>query len=409
MKSFFKNLFDKKMLITFLMGFSSGVPLLLASGDTIKAYMTDANVDLKTIGLFSAVGLPYTYKFLWAPFMDRYPLPLLGLRRGWMIFTQILLIIPIFLMGSIDPVINTWWIALLAVSITFLSASQDIVIDAYRRELFYKEDEKLGLAASYYTIGYRVAMLVTGAGAFYIAEYLSWKTCYQIMAGLMSIGIIATIFAPNIEKVHAIKHTLMESVVGPFKEYFKRRGAIEMLMFILLYKLGDNLASAMATPFYMKLGFSKPDIASIVKIAGVIATLVGGYLGGVGVLKLGTKKALVWFGLLQMVSTFVFSYLAMKGQDYGVLTFTIMFENFTGGLGTAAYAGFMASITSVQFTATQYALLTSLMAIPRVIFGSSTGYLAENLGWVNYFILCGAIAIPGLLLILRFNKWEKAD
>lgn len=408
MNSLWKKVFDKKMLIVFFQGFSSGLPLLL-TGETLKALLTDAQVDLKTIGLFSLVGLPYTFKFLWSFILDSVNIPILGLRKGWLFISQVGLMIPIFFLGGIDPINNLKMLTVLSFLVAFLSATQDIVIDAYRRELFKEDDNLLGLASSYYVTGYRMGMIVSNSGALALAQFLSWKSCYQIMASCMLVGVIVTLLIPKVEVIKTEKRTLYDTLIGPFAQFFKRKGALEVLFFILIYKLGDSLAGSMATPFYLKLGFLKIDIAAIVKGIGVVATIVGGYCGGIALIKLGMKKALFLFGIGQMLSTFVFSYLAMKGQDYSVLSFTIFFENFTAGMGTAAYSGFMASLTSTQFTATQYALLTSLMSVPRVIFSSGTGYMAESLGWVNYFLVCGLVAIPGLLLIWRFDKWEKAN
>lgn len=406
--NFFKQLFDRKMLITFLQGFVCGLPYLL-TGDVLKAMLTDANLDIKTIGFFSWIGVPYTFKFVWAPIMDTVKPPFLGLRRGWLLITQVLLLVSLFFLGTIDPLTNLSSLALLAVTVSFMSASQDIVVDAYRREAFHGEEDRLGLASSYYTIGYRIGMLIANVGGLYLAQYLSWSACYHIMAGLVGIGIIATFFAPKVEAMKNDHKTFKEAVVGPFMEFFKRKGALEILAFILLYKIGDSMASSITMPLYLNLGFEKVDVANIVKGAGIFATIIGGYLGGVAMIKLGVKRSLLVFGVFQILSTFVFSYLAMQGKDFPTLWGTIIFENITSGMGTAAYAGFMMSLVSIEFSATQYALLTSLMAIPMKILGGFSGVLVESMGWVSYFIFCGFIGIPGLLLILRFNKWEKAN
>ncbi|MFZ4713403.1 MAG: AmpG family muropeptide MFS transporter [Bacteriovoracaceae bacterium] len=406
--NFLKQLFDRKMGITFLLGFACGLPYLL-TGDVLKAMLSDSHIDIKTIGFFTWVGGSYTLKFLWSPIMDNVSPPFMGIRKGWMLITQILLLCTIFFLGTIDPTQNLTTLALLAVTVAFVSASQDIVVDAFRREIMVGEDEsRLGLATSYYVSGYRVGMLISNIGGLYLAQYLSWSAAYQIMAGFMVIGILATVFAPEVQAQKRV-HSLKDAIIGPFLEFFKRKGALEILAFILLYKLGDSMASSITMPLYLNLGFEKSDIANIVKGAGILATLIGAYLGGVTMIKLGTKKALISFGILQILSTFVFSYLAMSGKSFPVLWGTIIFENVTSGMGTAAYAGFMMSLVSLEFSATQFALLTSLMAIPMKILGGFSGVMVDGMGWFNYFIFCGLIGVPGLLLILRFNKWEKAN
>lgn len=401
-------LFNRKMLTVFLQGFSSGLPLLL-TGSTLQAYMKENGVDLTTIGLFSLVGLPYSFKFLWSPIMDSMTPPFLGLRKGWLLITQILLIVPIFLIGTIDPLTNPWMIALMAFLVAFFSASQDIVIDAYRREVFYGDEKALGMASSYYVLAYRLALLFAGGGALFLADHFPWPVVFKILSLGMIIGIVATFFAPDVESIHKKKLKLREAIIEPLVDYFNRKGAFEILLFILLYKIGDTMAGAITTPFFLDLGFTKTELAVVVKTLGIWFTIAGGILGGVFILKLGIEKSLWYFGILQMLSTLVFSLLAMTGKNMWVLSFTILFENLTSGMGTSAYSAFMASLTNIRFTATQYALLTSLMALPRVLFGASSGYLAEHMGWTFYFAMCGLIAIPGLLFILRFKHWEQVN
>jgi PAT family beta-lactamase induction signal transducer AmpG len=401
-------LFNRRMLIVFLQGFSSGLPLLL-TGSTLQAYMKESGVDLTTIGLFSLVGLPYSFKFLWSPIMDSMTPPFLGLRKGWLLITQLLLIIPIFMIGTVDPLTNPWMIALFAFLVAFFSASQDIVIDAYRREVFYGDEKALGMASSYYVLAYRLALLFAGGGALFLADHFPWPTVFKILSGGMIIGILATFFAPEVEQIHKKKLKLREAIIEPLVDYFQRKGAFEILLFILLYKIGDTMAGAITTPFFLDLGFTKTELAVVVKSLGIWFTIAGGIIGGICILKLGIEKSLWYFGILQMLSTFVFSILALTGKNMWVLSFTILFENLTSGMGTSAYSAFMASLTNIRFTATQYALLTSLMALPRVLFGASSGFLAEQMGWAFYFAMCGLIAIPGLLFILRFKHWENAN
>lgn len=392
-----------RMLIALLMGFASGLPLLLTLS-VLQAWMTEAGVDLKTIGLFALVGMPYTLKFVWAPLLDRYTLiPLLGRRRGWLMVVQGLLILAIAGLGFTQPAIDPWLTALAALFLTFFSASQDIVIDAYRRESL--ADDEQGLGASLYVNGYRVGMLLASGGGLILADHVSFSTVYLCMAGFMLIGPLTTWFAPEPEVAAGTPRTLRDAVIQPFLEYFARRDAWLILTFILLYKLGDQMASHMTTPFYLEVGFSKTEIGAVVKLFGFWATIAGGLLGGVLILRLKIYRSLWLFGILQAVSTAGFAALVFTGASNAVLAAVIAFENLSGGMGTAVYVAFMASLTNKKFTATQYALLSSLMGVPRVLAATPTGWLAEQLGWVGFFVFCALIAIPGLVLLLRFRGW----
>lgn len=391
------------MLAALLMGFASGLPLLL-TGSVLQAWMTESGVDLGTIGLFALVGLPYTLKFLWAPLFDRFTLSRrLGRRRGWLLLTQILLVLAIVGLGLSQPAYNPLGVALAALLVTFFSASQDIVIDAYRRESL--TDEEQGLGASLYVNGYRVGMLLASGGGLILADHLSFSKVYFIMAGVMSVGIITTLLCREPEVSAGTPKTLSEAVVQPFVDYLKRRDALLILVFILLYKVGDTMASHMTTPFYLAIGFSKTDIGAVVKLFGFWATIGGGLVGGVMMLRLGIYRALWIFGVLQGVSTAGFALLAHIGPSIGALAGVIAFENLSGGMGTAAYVAFMASLTNRKFTATQYALLSSLMGIPRVLVAAPTGHLAAFMGWQEFFILCVVLAIPGLWVLTRFRGW----
>lgn len=400
MSQLIKLILTPKMLITFMMGFASGLPLLLIGG-TLQAMMTDAGVDLGTIGLFSLAGLPYTLKFLVAPLFDRFLPPILqknaGRRRGWILIFQILLVVSISCLGLLDPVNMLVMIAILACVIGLFSALQDIVIDAYRRELL--ESRELGLGSSLYVNGYRIAMLLTGGGALVLADMYSWKIVYILMGISMFAGIVTTILAyENTDQIKPPK-TLKDAVIEPFVEYWNRRNAFLILAFILLYKIGDTMAAAMTTPFILKMGFSKTEMGAIVKLFGFWATISGGIIGGVLILKMGIRRSLWVFGFLQAISTFGFSLMALLEKSNAVLASVIAFENLASGMGTAAYAAFMASITDKRYTATQYALLTSLMGIPRVFLSAPTGYLVQSVGWFQFFAICTVIALPGLLLM----------
>ena len=392
------------MLVALLMGFSCGLPLLLTIS-VLQAWMKEEGVDLTVIGMMALVGLPYTLKFLWAPFLDRFTLPFLGRRRGWLLVAQFALIFSIAGLGFTDPGKNPWIVAFAAFLVTFFSASQDIVVDAYRREDL--PDQELGLGSSLYVNGYRVGMLLASGGGLIMADYIPFSMVYLIMAVCILPGVLTTLLAPEPTITHGIPRTIREAVVDPLVEYFKRDGAVWILAFILLYKIGDTMASSMTIPFYLDIGFSKTEIGAIVKLFGFWAVIAGTLIGGVLMLRLGINRSLWIFGFLQAISTACFAILARIGHSVSVLSGVIAFENLSSGMGTAAYMAFMASITNKRFTATQYALLTSLMGVPRVFASAPTGFLAKNMGWVSFFIACTLIAIPGMLLLLKFAPWNS--
>ena len=392
------------MLVAFVMGFSCGLPLLLTMS-VLQAWMKDAGVDLAVIGMMALVGLPYTLKFLWAPIFDRFTLPVLGRRRGWMLIAQIALAASIAGLGQSDPIQSPWLLAFAAFLVTFFSASQDIVVDAYRREDL--SDEELGLGSSLYINGYRVGMLLASGGGLIMADHMDFSMVYLILAGCMLPGILTTLMTPEPATPAGIPGTMREAVIDPLVEYFSRNDAVLILVFILLYKVGDTMASAMTTPFYLDIGFSKTEVGAVVKLFGFWATIAGGLAGGIMMLKLGINRSLWVFGFLQAVSTAGFALLANVGYSVPLLSAVIAFENLSSGMGTAAYAAFMASITNKKFTATQYALLTSLMGVPRVLASAPTGFLAKNVGWETFFIFCALIAIPGMLLLLKFAPWNS--
>ncbi|MGB5298246.1 MAG: AmpG family muropeptide MFS transporter [Thiogranum sp.] len=398
--------FSGRMLVALLMGFSSGLPLLL-TGSVLQAWMTDEGVDLGTIGLFALVGLPYTLKFLWAPLADRYCLPFFGRRRGWLITIQLSLALSIAGLGWTQPAQSPFTVAVVAWLLAFFSASQDIVIDAYRREAL--ADNELGLGSSLYVNGYRIGMLLASGGGLILADFIGFSMVYQFMALTMLVGMLTTLFAPEPEVPAGTPVTLQDAVVQPFVDYFRRHHALLILLFILLYKVGDTMASHMTIPFYLDIGFSKTEIGAVVKLFGFWATIIGSIIGGVVILRTGIYRALWGFGILQALSTAGFAVLAQVGYSLPWLAGVIAFENLSAGMGTAAFVAFMASLTNKQFTATQYALLSSLMGIPRVIVAAPTGYFADWVGWTVFFTLCALIAIPGLVLLTRFRGWLKTD
>lgn len=402
--STFKKIFSYRMFIMLLTGYSAGLPLLLI-GSTLQAWMTNEGVDLAAIGAFSLVGLPYTLKFFWAPLLDRYQVPFLGRRRGWMVVFQILLALTIWGLSLTDPKEDLIMVSFFAFLIALFSSSQDVVLDAYRREIL--PDEELGLGSSLYVNGYRLAMLVSGAFALYLADQIPWKSVYQLMGLLMLPAVLFTFIAPKESSKIEIPANLRVAVVGPLKDFFTRKGAWIVLLFILLYKVGDSMASNMTTPFILDIGYSKTDIATVAKTFGMIATITGGLLGGAIMLRYNIKWSLIFFGVLQAVSTLGFAILPSMDRVITSLAAVIAFENLASGMGTAAYAAYMASLTNRQFTATQYALLTALMGIPRVILASPTGWMSKVMGWESFFVVCTVIALPGLLLLIPVFRLEN--
>jgi len=389
-------IFTPRMLVSFLMGFSCGVPLLLTLS-VLQAWMKEEGVDLSVIGLFALVGLPYTLKFFWSPVVDRFTLPFLGRRRGWLLVVQVLLVVAIGGLGLSNPGENPWLVAFAALLVTFFSASQDIVVDAYRREDL--RDNELGLGSSLYVNGYRVGMLLAGSGGLIMADHFTFQQVYLILAASLLVGIATTLLCREPDVPEGTPRTIREAVIEPFLEYFRRDQAILILSFILLYKIGDQMASTMTTPFYLDIGFTKTEIGAVAKLFGFWATIAGGLLGGIVLLRTTIRKALYGFGILQAVSTAGFSLLAIIGYNVPLLAGVIAFENLSGGMGTAVYVAYMASITNKKFTATQYALLSSLMGVPRVLASAPTGFMVESLGWVVFFIVCTLVAVPGLVLL----------
>ena len=405
----FKSYFSGKMPLMFVLGLASGMPLAL-TGSTLSAWMVKEGVDIKTIGLFSLVGLPYAFKFLWSPLMDRYVPPFLGRRRGWMIITQMALIVTISAMGFFNPASTPFLIAAVALSLAFFSASQDIVLDAYRTE--YLNPDERGAGVGVWIMGYRIAILISGGLALILSDHLSWKMVYCIMGLFMVIGCIATLVAPEPLKINPASEkveppkSLYDAAVLPFMEFFRRPGAFEVLLFIILYKLGDIAAAQMTTPYILRyIGFSGTELGTIYKGFGMAATIAGALMGGALMSRWPMKRSLFVFGVLQGVSILTFILLEFTGRQIWALAVVIGVENFCGGMGTSAYTAFLMGLCNRKFTATQYALLSSLMAVGRFVTGAPTGYLADAVGWVMFFVICTALALPGLLLLLRYNKW----
>ncbi len=404
--TFLKQVFSYRMLVMLLTGYAAGFPLLLI-GSTLQAWMKNEGVDLTNIGLVSLLGLPYVLKFLWAPLLDRYSLPFLGRRKGWMALFQLMIVAGIYGLSTINPGQDLSMLTFWALLISFASASQDIVIDAYRREIL--PDEELGLGSSLYVNGYRLAMLGSGAFALYLADQIPWTEVYKWLSLMMLPTIFFTIIAPREGNDSVAPRDLKTAVIGPLVDFFTRPGALLILSFILLYKVGDSMASNMTTPFILDIGYSKTDIATVAKTFGMIATMAGGLIGGAIMLRMNMKGALVFFGILQAVSTLGFSALPSLPIGISSLALVIAFENLASGMGTAAYSAYMASLTNKQFTATQYALLTALMGVPRVILSSPTGYMSKVMGWEMFFVFCTVIALPGLLMLMWVFKLKPAQ
>ena len=403
MHNSFRVICSGRMLVTLIMGFASGLPLLLTMS-VLQAWMKEKDIDLSVIGLITLVQIPYTWKFLWAPLLDRFIPPFLGRRRGWLFLIQIALVCAIACLGFTDPVHRFWMMTFTALLVSFLSASQDIVIDAYRREDL--PDNELGLGSSIYIYGYRMGTLLASGGGLILADHISFAYVYLIMAACMLPCVVTTLFAPEPAVPENTPKTLKEAILAPMKEYFSRPGALLILTFILLYKIGDTMASAMTIPFYLDIGFSKTEIGTVVKLFGTWAVIVGAITGGFLMLRLGIRRSLWIFGFLQAISTGCFALLVKTGHNIVALAFVISFENLSSGMGTAAFVAFMASITDKRFTATQYALLSSLMAFPRVLASAPTGFVAQSTGWENFFIICMLAAAPGIFLLPKIAPWN---
>ena len=399
---------NRRMLICVLTGLASGMPLYLLI-QLVPAWLRSADVSLAEIGLFSLVSLPYTWKFLWAPFMDRITPPL-GRRKGWMLLAQLGLIVSIGALGHLDPLNQTVLVAVFASLIAFLSATQDVAIDAYRREVL--PDEELGLGNAIHVQAYRIAGLVPGSLSLILADVLPWVWVFWITAGFMSVGLALSLSVAEPENLTPKYQSVRETLVTPFSEYFQRAGwrpALLALFFMVAYKLGDNMATALATPFYLDLGFSMTEIGLVAKNAALWPAIAGGLLGGLVMLRLGINRALWVFGAVQMVSILGFVWLASVGAELWVLATVIAFEYFGVGLGTAAFTAFIARESSRAFAATQFALFTAFAALPRSIANASTGFIVESTGWVSFFLLCTVLAVPGMVALIWVAPWRADD
>lgn len=406
-------LLNRRMLICVFTGFASGLPLYLLL-NLVPAWLKTEGLSLKAIGAFALIQFPYTWKFLWAPLLDRFGvLPWLGRRRGWMLVTQLGLVAAIAWLGQVSPTEHLALVAGLTAAIALLSATQDIALDAFRREIL--PEVELGLGNAIHVNAYRIAGLVPGSLSLILADRLPWGTVFLITALFMLPGVAMTVLSKEPKTVAGTPRTLRAAVVEPFREFFGRHGvrsALLVLAFLFLYKLGDSLCTALATPFYLDMGYTKTDIGIVAKNAGLWPSVIGGILGGLWMIRLGINRALWLFGIVQIVTILGFVWLAWLGpapSDAGrlaILAIVIGGEAVGVGLGTTAFVAYMARTTHPAYTATQLALFTSLMAMPRTFINASAGWLVEQMGWYDFFWACFLLGIPGMLLLLKVAPWN---
>ena len=411
---------DRRVLIILMLGFASGLPLLLVYG-TLSTRLAESNASLTTIGLFSWATTAYAIKWMWSPLTDRLPLPgltrWLGQRRGWLLASQAATALTMVGLGASNPETALWQTALWAVALAFASATQDIVIDAYRVESL--EDWQLGAGAGAVVLGYRIGMIAAGGGALILADQFGWFTAYAVMAALIGLTMIITLLMPEPKRPasdrtapssspvpgrNRVTEWFSTAVILPMRDFTRRQHWVMILLFIALYKYGDALLGVMANPFYLSIGFTKTDIGLVSKSYGVVMTIVGGLLGGIVVARLGIMRSLLLCGVLQAASNLVFALQALTGPSLPMLMVTISVENLTGGMGTAAFVAYLSSLCNIAYTATQYALVSSFMSFARTYFASVGGWLADRVDWISYFLISTAAALPGLLLLLWMMK-----
>ena len=408
-ESFREAILNRRMLICVFTGFTSGLPLYVLF-QLVPGWLRVEGVGLAEIGFFALVQFPYTWKFLWSPVMDRFTLPFLGHRRGWMLLTQVLLLVPMGVLGFIKPDLSLWTVAYLSAAVAFFSASQDIVLDAYRRELL--PDVELGLGNSIHVQAYRLSGLVPGALGFILADYFAWHIVFVIIAAFMFVGIVMTLVIDEAIAEPTPPRTMRDAVMEPFRDFIGRAGlgpAMLVLAFLFFYKLGDNMATALQSPFFIDVGFTLTQIGAIAKTAGLVAAITGGLVGGLVMVKLPINRALWLFGVVQIVSILGFALLAEIGPNPWMLGVVVAFEYLGVGLGSAALIAFMARTTNPAFAATQLALFTALASVPRVFANAVTGVIVEQVGWTSFFLICTVLAVPGMLLLLKVAPWNEAQ
>ncbi len=394
---------NRRVEVMLPLGFASGLPLALTAG-TLQAWLTVSGVDLETIGILTLVGLPYTLKFLWAPFMDRFVPPWLGRRRGWMLATQVSLFLGISAMAWMSPERAPLLLGALALGVAFLSASQDIVFDAYRTDVLHPPERGLGAGVS--VTGYRIGMLVSGALALILSEQIGWQSTYLLMAGCMVLAMLTTLASPEPSVAVTAPRSLTEAVSGPMQEFFSRPAALWFLLLIVLYKIGDAFAGSLTTAFLIRgVDFTPTDVGLVNKGMGLVATILGALVGGALMTRMGLFPSLMAFGLLQALSNLAFMLLAWTGKSYPVMVGAVAFENLSGGMGTAAFVALLMALCDHRFTATQYALLSAVGAVGRVFVGPPSGVLVMEVGWVTFFFITFLAALPGLWLLWRVRDF----
>ena len=408
---------DKRMLTMVALGFSSGFPLLLVFG-TLNLWLKDAGISYAAIGLFSLVKTPYSFKWAWSPLIDRIKLPLfcrLGRRRGWALFTQIILMLSILCMSTVNPSASPLTMAFFAVLVTIASASQDIVLDAYRIERFTAKEQGAGVAI--FVLGYRFGLIFSGAGAIWMASVMSWNNVYVIMSLGALVGMVAILCskepAQDSKKTQIsysgslrkrIKKFLLTAVYDPFKDFMRKPDWAVILLFIFFYRMSDAYMGPMAYPFYDDIGFSKVEIAYVSKLYGMIATILGGIAGGLIINRFGIMKSLFWFGVLQGITNLMFVAQSYAGHNIYLLTVTISLDNISAGMGATALVAYLSSLCNIAYTATQYALLSSLMSFARDVFAATSGFLAAKVSWDIFFFITALMVIPGLILLAYLTK-----
>ncbi len=408
---------DRRQLFILLMGFASGLPLLLTLS-TLSYWLAKVGVDKTTIGLFASVGTPYFLKFLWSPVFDHVQVPWLaarlGRRRAWALVIQVALIAAILNLGATDPAVDPWATAIAAMAVAVCSASQDVVIDAYRIEILGEHEQGAGAATT--QVGYRIGLLVAGAGAIALSDFVPWSSVFAVLAALIGACMVVVLLAPRPAaeselqgRQVGLNEWLQGAIVAPFADFMRRPAWLVILVFALLYKFGDAIGGVMANPFYIEMGFTGVEIASISKVFGLLATVAGGIVGGLVVARFGIFPALLAGGILQAVTNLLFAAQAMMGHDLAFLTLTIGADNFTGGLGSAAFVAYLSSLCSAAFTGTQYALLTALMAFGRTVMSTGGGWLADHMDWVMFFVLTTGLAVPGLVLLVWLMRVSAAQ
>ena len=395
--SFWAAFSSPRLALMLGFGFAAGLPNPL-TGSTLTAWLDSTGADLTVIGLFAYVRVPYNIKFLWAPLLDRYRLPFLSRRRGWIALTQLALVVTIGVMGTLDPRNAPWLVAAMAMAVAFSSASQDIVSDAYRTDLLHPEHRASGTAI--FVAAYRGALIAAGAGALVLSDHVSWTVVYAVMAALILVSSVVTFIAPPPDVLPKPPATLVEAVIDPFREFVSRKDAAFFLVIVAFYKIGDGIVSHFLIPFLTDVGFTRTDIGAIQKGFGLGATIVGAMLGGGFVAKWGLRRALIVFGVLQAVANLGYLAVAFTGKSYSVVTVVIGLDHLFNGMGTAAFVALLMTLCNKRFTAFQYALLSSLTTVPKLLLTAPGGWLADNFGWTVFFVATVILSVPAVFMLV---------